>query len=569
MIKILSVSFCLLCSILVHAQLSTWAWASSGDNQNNSGRSVAKGIAQDKFGNIYVVGGYAGSIVFDTSSFTANGNVSIYLLKYNSSGALLWARAVENANSVVAQSVAVDSNGDAYIAGAFLGSAVFDTVTLTSNGANDIFLAKFGSDGQVIWAKSFGTTFEDNLQSGLAVDSRNNILINGTFATGTGSNATITFDGFSITSKGRPNIYLVKFDSDGRAIWAKRAGDAPSTYGYSLATDRDDNIYMVGYFLSAQAHFGNITVNSNNIGNITGTAFLVKYDSAGTPIWAHAFGGKRTVGDNDYGSIQGTLVTTDSSGNVFVGGDYSDCAMVVGSSVLQPTSYDIGTYDMWFAKFSPGGNYIWAKKAGSMEPDYLRGLTVDKLGNVYITGEHGEACVFDGDTAFLPVTGSSTSQMFVCKYNKDGNLQWLNSLGGDDNSVGCQLIVDSVGNAIMVGGFVAQALRFGSTVLFNGGNINGFIAKTGVPATTASVNPLLDNVRIFPNPASNEVIIQTANPGMFTDYTLVDALGRKMASGQIAPLQSQRISLPSIPDGLYYLNISGKVVVSNKIQIIH
>lgn len=570
-IKLLVASFCLISS-LSQAQAPSWIWARSGDNQNNSGRSVAKDLAEDKYGNVYVLGGYAGTMNFGAASFTATGSVGIYLLKYDASGTLLWAKAVENASSVLAQSVVVDSNGDAYIAGTFSDSAVFDNVTLTSKGFNDVFLAKFSAGGQLKWAKSFGSSFDEFMQRGLAIDSRNNIVICGTFATGIGSNATISFDSYTLTSKGRPNIFLAKFNNDGDAIWAKTAGDEPGTYGNALAVDKQDNIYIVGEFLGPgpQAHFDNITINSSNIGLITGTAFLAKYDSSGTAIWAQAIGGKRPVGGNDFGAIQGTLVTTDSSGNVLVGGNYQACAIIVGNDILEPGSYYAGEYDIWFAKFSSGGDPVWAKKAGSPWQDYLRGISADNAGNVYITGEHGNVCIFDNDTAFIPATGPALIHMFVCKYGPDGTLRWLNSIGGEYNAIGLQVITDRTGAVIISGGFSAPALSFGTSTIHNGGSNNGFIAKMSILTGIGTVRRNNPDVEIYPNPASDKLFVRSAASGAFTGYTLVNVLGRKMAEGRMEASHVQSISLPSLPDGLYYLNLSGRdVFATKKISILH
>ena len=80
------------------------------------------------------------------------------------------------------QSVTVDSSGNVYTTGKFKGTVDFDpgaeTTNLTSNGNFDVFVSKLDSSGNLVWAKSFGGTNEDQSES-VAVDSSGNVYTTG------------------------------------------------------------------------------------------------------------------------------------------------------------------------------------------------------------------------------------------------------------------------------------------------------------------------------------------------------------------------------------------------------
>lgn len=113
--------------------------------------------------------------------------------------------------------VTYDDHGDFYTTGSFAGTKVFDAqVVLTSNGAKDIFVAKYTGTGDLAWAVGFGSTADD---TGLDIQYLDgHIYVAGTF------NGAISFDGGGTTFQngGNADAFLVKLDNqDGSVVWTE------------------------------------------------------------------------------------------------------------------------------------------------------------------------------------------------------------------------------------------------------------------------------------------------------------------------------------------------------------
>ena len=167
-----------------------------------------------------------------------NQNANAVLLKYNSSGELLWSRTWGGSDDAVARGVVIDGKGAIYVAGYFRG-----TTTTTKS-----FLLKYHQDGNLIWGRTFGgegvNAFAVGVSDGVYVD---------------GTNETIEDNMY------RSTMFMTKFDPSGSILWNRQWGNGPLNYCWSI-TVNGDNIYQAG-------------TTSNNSSN--SDAVLLSYDSSG------------------------------------------------------------------------------------------------------------------------------------------------------------------------------------------------------------------------------------------------------------------------------------------------
>jgi len=179
-------------------------------------------VAVDSSGNVYAAGYQSG-----TGSYTYGPGVSVagsyagpdyyegnvVLVKYNSSGAALWAKSVTSGNSNSHfYSVAVDSSGNVYAAGYQWGTGSFTYgagVSVAGSGSSNVVLVKYNSSGTALWAKSVTAGTNWSKFNSVAVDSSGNVYAAG-YQNGTGSYA--YGPGVSVAGTyTRENVVLVKY----------------------------------------------------------------------------------------------------------------------------------------------------------------------------------------------------------------------------------------------------------------------------------------------------------------------------------------------------------------------
>ena len=123
-----------------------------------------------------------------------------------------WAKQAGGSDFDDGQGIAVDSSGNSYVTGRFIGSATFGTgevneTILTSAGGSDIFVAKYNSSGALIWAKQAGGS-EGESGRDIAVDGSGNSYVTGTY------NGTATFGAGEANETTLPSSVRKKFDRE-------------------------------------------------------------------------------------------------------------------------------------------------------------------------------------------------------------------------------------------------------------------------------------------------------------------------------------------------------------------
>ena len=342
-------------------------------------------IFEDDSSHIYVFGVFQGKAGFgsDTLLAGASGDGAFYA-KYDSNGQQIWIKQMHGNGICYSGEIRTDMNGDLLISGQFSDSLSIDTITIVSKGLGDCFLAKLSPNGNVHWVRTAGGTGDDGI-SGMNVDKNNNIMITGYFTDNAmfGSNAIIG-------TPSQPNAFVSKYSSSGTNLWVKSGGGNARTYGSWITSDLANNYYVVGYFYGT-VHFDSTALTSagkddifiarydangnrkwakrlgdvgydeayysvtDNSGNsfLTGrytptisgipnpnSEFLVaKIDSSGILKWLKTSGMKR----NAYG--ESSECAFDNSNNLYVGGFFQGINYFDSDSVVCN-----GGWDMCLAK---------------------------------------------------------------------------------------------------------------------------------------------------------------------------------------------------------------------------
>ncbi|WP_437736665.1 hypothetical protein [Sorangium sp. So ce1335] len=189
------------------------------------------GVAFDPFGNIVITGSFVGTEKFSVVTLTSAGGSDVFVAKFDSEGSVVWSARYGGELSEHGAGIGADSLGNVIIVGNYAGEINFGSPAdaLTSAGGDDIFVAKFSSAGTHLWSRSFGAT-GDQHGSAVAVDEANNIVFTGS------TTGVVSFGGQNLPAGGGLDFPLVKLDKDGNHIWSKSFGDAEDQLGLAIAT---------------------------------------------------------------------------------------------------------------------------------------------------------------------------------------------------------------------------------------------------------------------------------------------------------------------------------------------
>jgi hypothetical protein len=216
-------------------------------------------IAADKYGNVYVTGGFHNpSCVIVTTVLVNQGDDNIYLAKFNGLGNLLWAKRYGLSGHDDASTVATDTSGNIYIAGSFTSNNItFDGITLPSGGGYTGFVVKLDNGGTSIWAKKIDKLLSlANLK--IKATLNEDVYVTGYFL----SSALIFTPSDSLINKG---LFLAKYDSSGNFKWARDAIGGNLSRATGVTVNAVGNPYIIGYFGSDSIIFDStVLLNDTN-----------------------------------------------------------------------------------------------------------------------------------------------------------------------------------------------------------------------------------------------------------------------------------------------------------------
>ncbi len=369
-------------------------WAKSAGGTDDD---AASDVSTDAGGNVYVTGYFASpSLIFGSITLTnaSAGDVDIFITKYDSNGTVIWAKSAGGANGDGASGVSTDAGENVYVTGSFGSPSItFGSTVLTKAGYFDIFMAKYDSNGTVIWAKSAGGTNYD-AAAGVSTDSEQNVYLTGLFYS-----SSINFGSTVLTNvnSGVGDIFITKYDSNGTVLWAKSAEGTNEDWANGVSTDAGGNVYVTGYFYSSSITFGSTIVSNVNGYN---DIFIAKYDSNGTVLWAKSAGGTSYDLANS--------VSTDAQENVYITGLFYSDSITFGSTILTNSGLD---GDIFITKYDSNGTILWAKSAGGISYDEAYGVSADAGGNVYVSGYFNSSINFDSTN----LTNAGGGDVFIAK----------------------------------------------------------------------------------------------------------------------------------------------------------
>ena len=292
-----------------------------------------------------------------------------------------------------------------------------------------------------------------------------------------------------------------------------------------------------------------------------------------TTDWVKSFGGDL--------SDKGISIGTDSLGYIYISGYFNTAADFGGGNASNGTSTlsHKQKRDVFVAKCTPDGEWIWAKRARSSGVDKAYQMFVDYNSQVYICGTTSDTTIFSQDVVVIPPNESdTTSSAFVAQLDGNGNGEWLwakvaGTTSSDEDRTN-DICADGFGNVYAVG-FYENEATFDDTTLTAVGSKDIFLWKLQTQEMPGNcehdivaVNELdIPVVNIYPNPVRHHMTI--AGAGGF-EVRITDTFGRLIFTKTIIG-DKELLEVSGFSAGIYFLTfykegvkvLTKMVVISN------
>lgn len=335
-----------------------------------------------------------------------------------------------------------------------------------------------------LWAVRAGAALDQGTR-GVTTDGAGNVFITGHVY------GSADFGGGVLTSAGAGDIFVAKFDKDGKHLWSKLFGGTMDDAGTAIGVDAAGNSFITGFFhdtmvvgaenvvaVAGQDAFvigidpagqvlghlllggmtdqighdiavdaaGSLLVTGSfsteintGVGVLVASAlidgFVVKYDNAGTPLWHKSFGGS--------GNDEGISIKTNGINDVFLAG-YFDETVDFGGGVIG----DAGGMDIFVAKFDASGNHVLSKGFQGPGDQYVDSIAVDVASNIFLFGEFNMTINMGGGT----ITSLGGDDAYLTKLDPSGNHVFTKTYGNSGTQYPRPMTVDKNGDIVFTMG---------------------------------------------------------------------------------------------------------------------
>lgn len=232
--------------------------------------AASRGVAVAADGSIYVIGEFQGVVDFGDGTIdtgTGDDRNDGFLIRYDGDGTQRWGMAFHGDGGQHADAVVTLTNGDVVVAGAFDLPVSIGGHQLSPRSRTDGFLARFGSDGALVWTRSFGGGAMTSTPSAMAVRDDGSLLVTG-------------------NEDEHATIHAI--DSDGGSLWMV-GSSGPTAGAQSIATTPDGDVIAGGSVSGFDAAFGGVSLAQD--------MYVLAIDPSGHPLEGRSYGSSQPMED--------------------------------------------------------------------------------------------------------------------------------------------------------------------------------------------------------------------------------------------------------------------------------
>lgn len=267
-------------------------------------------------------------------------------------------------------------------------------------------------------------------------------------------------DGADIrTTNGGPDAFITKMNNDGTYGWSRVIGDSWFDRVSTIITDDNGNVYVTGQF-TGSVEFnpaGDSDIHTSANGGAEYDMYLTKLNADGSYGWTTALGG--------YSYFFGKTMEVDSAGNIYLAAAFSipqDFEPEGAGDVRSPAA-GFNPHDAVITKINADGTYGWTHTLGNTGYDMAHSVAIDDLDNVYVAGHFQGTVDLDPTSGVAEfVSNNNSPDLFVSKFDTDGNYKWSKTFGGPgwDGPYGIEVDKD---RNLYISGIFSQTTDFDPT----------------------------------------------------------------------------------------------------------
>jgi hypothetical protein len=452
-----------------HAQTPDWAWAVMGTGDYVQ---EPRQVAVDASGNVYMTGRFGSPTLniapMNIPNSGATGTDDYFLAKYDATGLIKWVNTIGGPGNEQGMAVSLDASGNIYVAGRYTSPSILSgSLTNNSNsGLGDIFILKYNSSGNIVWAKSYGGS-SDEWPVAFVADAAGNTYLAGNF-----SSIGVNFSGHGVIQSGGGDAFVTRFNTSGSPQWAMQIGGSGVDNITSASLDAAENLVVAGEFKSSALGYSPNLVNQGGF-----DIFVATYDASGGVVMSASYG---STGDES-----AYAVATDNNSEIYIAGYFSSSALTFGSASLVKQS---SSQDIYLAKLNSSGSALWANRNDGNLFSIPKTLTTDLAGYVYLGGYFQLPSMTFGSTTLTNVGGLDG---YLVKYTASGgSVIWAKGIHDDGNEQPVSITTDVLGNIYMAGIF-GYTLTLGQHQLIGSSLASAeiFLGKLCAVPPTPTVTP--------------------------------------------------------------------------------
>lgn len=320
----------------------------------------------------------------------------------------------------------IDNAGDVFISGRADGLTDLDPGPDTANvgtnsGIDQAFVAKYTSEGDLLWHKSFDVGgrlgLSDAAQSDFLIelDSQQNVVLAGEFFV-----PTLVIDGQQANLEGEGNLFIARLSgASSQALWVESiGGNSGNLYAEALEVDGNDRIHVGGMF-NGTIDFNPMSATATRTSMASLDGFVSSLDSDGNLLAV------QTIASSHQDRIWS--ISSDGLGNLVYGGYFRGTATLTDGSGATTSMGSGADYGAFIAK-SSNGTAEWVTEVAGSGDNLFPDVIATDDGGMYVSIEFEEELSVANDSSVYTSVGSR--DLLVGEIGADGNFEWKSQIGG-------------------------------------------------------------------------------------------------------------------------------------------